>query len=128
MRSEAEVVNYLKRKRTSPQDITSTINKLKDLKFVDDLKFCSWWQESRDRNHPVGARVLQQELRQKGVPREIISQVIDVNRDTEFNRAHQALAKKRHIADPVSFLARRGFSWEVISLTTKDLQGTIEDR
>lgn len=128
-RSEAEVVNFLKRKRIDPQEITSTLTKLKDLLFVDDAKFASWWQESRDHSHPIGASLIKQELRQKGVAPEIINQTINADHKTEVKRAQNALAKKRQFAalnDPKlvqtaqNFLTRRGFSWEVISTVIEE--------
>ncbi len=125
LRSEAEIASYLKRKKIPLVEISTVVNKLKDLQFIDDVKFCSWWQESRDQTHPVSCRVLTQELRQKGVTHEIIAQTLDISHETESKRAVNALASKRHIGDPASFLARRGFSWEVISLTIKAAEGTI---
>lgn len=122
-RSESEIVSYLKRKKISPQSISVTINRLKDLQFIDDYKFCLWWQESRDRAHPVSARVLKQELYRKGIAKDTIAGIIDNNLATELARANQAIQHKRqfaNLADPIirqkatQFLARRGFSWEVI--------------
>lgn len=119
-RSEAEVTGYLKRKRVLSSDITTIVTKLKDLEFLNDAKFCLWWQESRDRSHPISAALLKQELRQKGVATEVMTQVLDASHATELTRAQEALAKKRHVNNPSQFLARRGFSWEVITESLKE--------
>lgn len=125
LRSEAEVVAYLKRQRVPPQEITATITKLKDLEFINDQKFCLWWQESRDHSHPVSSHLLQLELRRHGVPTDIIALAIDTSIETNLKRAQTALESKRSIAHPDQFLARRGFSWDIIQLTLKHIQGTI---
>ena len=116
-RSGAEVASYLKRKHVTPADLTSTIAKLKDNQFIDDTKFAQWYQANRDNNHPIGARLLQFELRQKGISSEIITQVIDNSTATQLHRAHKALQKK-NLKNPSQFLARRGFSWDIISRVT----------
>lgn len=123
-RSEAEVATYLKRKRIPLSEIGTTIQKLKDLQFLNDVQFCEWWQESRDRSHPVSARILTAEIRNKGVASGIIADIVVTDSGRECARATQALQQKRHlsnITDPqvkqkaIQFLSRRGFSWEIIS-------------
>lgn len=124
-RSEAEVASYLKRKKISPENISAIINKLKDLQLIDDYKFCLWWQEARDRSRPTSSRLLQFELRRKGIPIDIITRAIDNSTITDLKRAQAALESKRITAHKDQFLARRGFSWDIIQLTLKDIQGTI---
>lgn len=52
------------------------VDRLVDLGYLDDRAFASAWVESRDRARPRGVVALRQELQQKGVPRDIVDEIL----------------------------------------------------
>ena len=52
--------------------IAATCERLAALGYLDDAAFARWWGEQRDRHAPRGRRMIEAELRQHGVPREVI--------------------------------------------------------
>jgi len=52
--------------------IGATLERLSALGYLDDAEFARWWTEQRDRHAPRGRRMLEAELRQRGVPRDVI--------------------------------------------------------
>lgn len=122
-RSEKEVHDYLRRKKSPPELIEKVIKKLKQLKQVNDLEFARWWVEQRSTFRPRGKFGLTMELRQKGVNEKIIKQVIDEKvkelplaqklAQKKF-KAYKNLPREERYQKMSAFLARRGFSWEII--------------
>src|SRR5579864_4376054 len=70
-RSREEVRRYLRRKETSPEIIEAALARLDRLDFVNDRAFAGFWIESREHFSPRGSRALKNELRMKGVDREV---------------------------------------------------------
>jgi regulatory protein len=131
-RSQREVHDYLKRKNTPPEVIDAALARLQRLDLVNDRNFASFWLETREQFSPKGARALKNELRVKGVEREIVDEVVDDEQDEE--RAQRAAEKKAFslLRQPGidyaafqrrlgSFLQRRGFGYDVTSRTVKRL-------
>lgn len=122
-RSEKEIVDYLKRKKTDPKLIDEVVDKLKSLGQLDDYAFAVWWVEQRMIFRPKGKLALSMELRQKGVEREISDKIIAEKVD-ELPLAKKAAEKKLKTYKNLprmefrqkmaSFLARRGFSWGTV--------------
>ena len=71
-RTRWEVERRLKRTGATEATIETTLNRLTELGYLDDAAFARWWAEQRDRHAPRGRRLLEAELRGKGVPRELI--------------------------------------------------------
>ncbi len=63
--------------------IDRTLDRLAELGLVDDLAFARWWLEQRDRHAPRGRRMLEAELRQHGVAREVIAALREEMRGAE---------------------------------------------
>src|SRR5436190_18294055 len=70
-RSREEVRRYLRRKETPPEIIEAALARLDRLDLVNDHAFTTFWVESREQFSPRGARALKNELRMKGVEREV---------------------------------------------------------
>lgn len=125
-RSEKEIKLWFKRKGTDTQEAPVVFNRLKSLKLADDEAFARWWILQRSQFRPKGKIALTAELKQKGVGRKIIERVLEAQEVPEKELAREAAVKKltRLSRLPVekkkqkllSFLGRRGFSWE----TAKD--------
>src|SRR3989442_11226385 len=131
-RSREEVRRYLRRKETPPEIIEAALARLDRLDFVNDRTFAGFWIESREQFSPRGARALKNELRMKGVEREVVEELIDDEKDEE--RALLAGRKKALslVRIPTmdfatfrtrlgSFLQRRGFGYEVSTRTVRAL-------
>src|SRR5438132_13535580 len=76
-RSREEVRRYLRRKETPPEVIESVLARLDHLDLVNDHDFASFWVETREHFSPRGAYALKNELRMKGVAREVADAVVD---------------------------------------------------
>lgn len=91
------------------------IARLEKLGYLNDLEFARWFAQSRRANRPRSVRVLASELDTKGISKEIITQVIsDQGDDKSALRA--IIAKKSRLGKDklVPYLARLGFSWDMI--------------
>jgi len=131
-RSREEVRRYLRRKETSPEIIESALARLDRLDFVNDRSFAGFWIESREHFSPRGARALKNELRLKGVDREVVDELVSDDQDEA--RAMRAGRKKAMtlLHNPGidyatfrnrlgSFLQRRGFGYQVVTKIVRDL-------
>jgi len=108
--SEKEVYDHLAR-HWPESDVKQAISKLKELKFIDDKAFATWYQESRLRARPMSAKLLSLELKRKGL--EIKNLKLEIS---ELELAKNALSKKKKLTwkQAMRFLASRGFSWDTI--------------
>ncbi|EFH87622.1 regulatory protein RecX [Ktedonobacter sp. SOSP1-85] len=129
-RSRQEVRNYLRRKGTTPEHIQVVLERLDRMDLVNDRSFASFWLENREQFSPKGAQALKNELRQKGIQREVIDELVDEENDE--GRAQRAAEKKARslLRQPSidyatfyrrlgSFLQRRGFSFEITKRIVK---------
>jgi len=124
-RSEKEIYQRLKKKKFDDRIIKETIAFLKDKDFINDNYFAKAWLESRLKR-PLGLRRIKEELRIKGIGKEIIDSQIDQIKKNyseedivaeiakvRFNRLKNIepqKAKRRLYA----YLLRRGFSPDVV--------------
>src|SRR5437870_8928497 len=131
-RSREEVRRYLRRKETPPETIDAALARLDRLDLINDHTFASFWVESREQFSPRGARALKNELRMKGVEREVVEEMIDDEKDEE--RALRAGRKKALSLVRIpsmdfatsrarlgSSLQRRGFGYAVSTRTVRAL-------
>lgn len=131
-RSREEVRRYLKRKETPPELIEAVMERLSRLDLVNDQQFAAFWIETRENFSPRGARALKNELRMKGVERDVVDELVSDEQDEE--RAMQAGRKKAVSLLRLpsmdfatfrsrlgSFLQRRGFGYGVVTQTVKAL-------
>ena len=109
--------------------VETVVERLIEMEYLDDAAFATAWVESRDRARPRGEMALRRELALKGVPRDLIDDVIiariDAATDEDPNRAAAIalLERKRSMLERVpdpslrrqkaySLLARNGFDPE----------------
>lgn len=125
-RSEKEIRDYLIKKNADPDIIDAIVSRLYEQKFLDDEAFARAWVRSRAMFRPRGKRMLQIELQQKGIQKELIQQILEEDSEDvpdELTQAKNLIAKRveklkdepRHIIYQKvgSFLARRGYSWDI---------------
>ena len=137
-RSREEVRRYLRRKETPPEIIEAALARLDRLDFVNDRTFAGFWIESREQFSPRGARALKNELRMKGVERDVVDEMVNDEQDEE--RALRAGRKKAIALVNVpnidyatfrnrlgSFLQRRGFGYQITTRTVRALWKELKE-
>ncbi len=135
-RSVAEVQRHLRRKGFEEETIQQVINRLKEWGYLDDEAFARFWVENRERFRPRGLMALRQELRQKGIAREIIERVLaDVDPEASARAALAARVRQwRHLdwrsfrKKAGDFLARRGFSYDIINDVVRSTWRELHER
>ena len=130
-RSTKELTDHLRKKSFDGSARDHAISRLQELGYLDDTAFARFWIESRDTHRPRGRRALAWELRKKGVAEEVIEDALARFGSDEATLARQAARKRAatlKTADPGkfrqqlgAFLARRGFSYEVIEQVVDEL-------
>lgn len=136
-RSEREVRDRLRRGGYGQEAIDQAIARLHDWRYLDDEDFARRWVENRAMHRPRGKRLLQQELRTKGIDRETAREVIDEAALDEEGDAEQ-LARRRLPSyagdDPAAirrrlgaYLARRGYGYDVIRAALERVLGEDDE-
>ncbi len=133
-RSEKEVRDYIYQKfregKFEIEDvywgdvIEEVISDLKKYDLINDEKFAEWYVRNRKDFKPRGKSLLSQELNQKGVSKNIITQVLAYDDDVDLNLARSLTEKKLRTLDRfseekrkeklIAFLQRKGFGWSII--------------
>jgi regulatory protein len=128
-RSEREIRDRLARHEFDVQVVDRVIERLRRIKLVDDAAFASYWVEQRATHRPRGARLLKQELRQKGVSHEVVAESLPTEDDSEgAYRAAQRKATSLRALDERTFkqrlggfLQRRGYGYETVKTVVNRL-------
>jgi regulatory protein len=148
-RTRWEVERRLRRSGADDSVIAATTERLGDLGYLDDAEFARWWGEQRDRHAPRGLRMIEAELRQRGVPREIIEAFRDEHAaperlpedaglpSDESSRAREALAghlrgrplptDRKALQRVGMFLVRRGFDPDVVRSALRSAPNAADD-
>jgi regulatory protein len=133
-RSRAEVRRYLLRKETPPDIIDAAMARLDRYDLVNDRSFATFWIENREQFSPRGVRAIKNELRMKGVDRDVVDELIEDEEEKDEELALRAARKKALslTQNPSmdfntfrnrlgSFLQRRGFNYDVSKRTVRQL-------
>ena len=125
-RSIGEMRQRLEERGFEEEIVDSVVKKLKEMEFLDDLKFAREWVRSRMEGSPKGSYGLRLELQEKKVSDVIIHAVLEeysekydereVARTLAMKRMRVLANKERGVIQGrlADFLARRGFSYNVI--------------
>lgn len=134
-RSEQEVSKRLIDKGFSESVVATTLERLKEKAYVDDLEFACMWVDNRSTFRPRSHRLLSMELRQKGISDENITKALESLSTPEEELAYQAARNKALKCKSLdwqsfrkkvgSFLARRGFSYAITNPVLKRLWDEI---
>jgi len=127
-RSEQEVRQRLRRAGVAEDAADGVLGQLRQHGLVDDAGFAQYWLEQRQTFRPRGARLLRAELRQHGIPPDLVAAAaaeLASSADADAYRAAQkravalaalAVADERAFkARLAQFLSRRGFDWDTIA-------------
>jgi regulatory protein len=136
-RSEREVRDRLRRGRYSQEAIDHAITRLHEWRYLDDEDFARRWVENRSTHRPRGRRLLQQELRQKGIAGETVRDVI-AESDLDEVAMATSLARQRlpsYAGQDLQtvrrrlggYLARRGYGFDVVRTALNSALGEADD-
>jgi regulatory protein len=139
-RSERELRGRLRMKGYTPGAIDEAIRKVVDWGYLDDERFAVAWVEQRQAGKPRSRRALANELREKGVAREIVETTLEEAEIDEIADARRLAADKwrkdaglepdKRRQRTAAFLARRGYGWDVAKTILDELardEGDGED-
>ncbi|HEU5430834.1 MAG TPA: RecX family transcriptional regulator, partial [Thermomicrobiales bacterium] len=123
-RTEREVRDRLRERGFAPETVDAVVARLHGWRYLDDVGFARAWVDRRVEHHPRGRRLLEQELRRKGIDRELARDTLDESDLNEIAAATE-LARKRAAAyagdDPATarrrlggYLQRRGFAYDAV--------------
>jgi regulatory protein len=136
-RSESEVRRRLREAGFAPETIDAAVERLRKVGLVDDAAFARYWVENRAEFRPRGARIVEAELRSKGVDREVAREALaqDDLASPEEQAYRVAVKMAGRLAGESqnvfrqrvsAFLGRRGFDYDVVASVTKRLWGEIQ--
>lgn len=136
-RSEKEIDTWFYKKKVHDSMHKRLKDKLRKLDLLDDKEFAKWWVGQRLEFKFRSKRQLNQELRKKGISRDLINEVIgkSVDQDYESKAATELLERKAYRwknkkdlktkKKMMDFLARKGFNWDTVR---KAVDGYLEER
>lgn len=137
-RTEHQVLEFLRSKEATPEEIEAVMPWLRDFKVVDDRLYAQRFIEAARVQKPLSKAMTSQTLKRKGVPDDIIELALQ-EYYTSADALHAASAltgKKLRMLQPssdkvrddklVRFLQYRGFSWDVIRVVIEQVRaGTL---
>ncbi len=124
-RSEDEIRRRLRRSKFGDHTIDEVVGTLRAQGLIDDVAFARFWRDNRERFRPRGRRMLEVELRQKGVASDSIAEALEGLEDEDGAlKAVRAKSGSLRGLDYASFhrragdfLRRRGFGFELVNKT-----------
>jgi regulatory protein len=131
-RSKKEISDWFRRKEVHESMHAELFNKLTRLELLDDTKFANWWIAQRTNFRPKSKMALTMELRQKGIDKDIIKEVLSESGIDELTLAKQLVEKKRRAWERLEpqdkkkkityILGSKGFGWDIIKEVFKTLE------
>ncbi|MBI3342734.1 regulatory protein RecX [Candidatus Gottesmanbacteria bacterium] len=122
--------------------IDRVLTRLRELGYVDDAKFVSWWVDQRKSYKPKGVRLIAQELKAKGISDDLVQSLLvkrkdyftcgrsENSTDDEVVLARRAVERKLPLWNKLpkleqkrklyGFLGRRGFDSDTIQRVILD--------
>jgi regulatory protein len=133
MRSEKEVLTYLRKNEISVEVCEEILKKLKEYGYLNDLEFAKMFVRNRMEFSAKGPAVIKQELNQKGVGKLHINQALELYPfDLQVDKANTFAQKKLNTKRKESItqikqkisqtLSGKGFPWEVIQVVMDSLE------
>ena len=75
-RSQSELQSRLRQHGYETATVNKVVARLRELELLDDAAFARYWAENREEFSPRGRRLMEMELRRKGLDRETIAQAV----------------------------------------------------
>lgn len=133
MQTSRELRTRLQRKGFEPPAIDAALERLTNYGYLNDERFAELWIENRQAHRPRGKRMLEHELRQKGIDRQIVEETVGSmeidDRAAALQVANKQLRRFESLPLPeqkrklTGILARRGFDFGVIRATLETVFG-----
>ncbi len=129
-RSEQEMRRKLAEKNFSVDQVEQVVKKLKQANLIQDRSFALAWVENRNNSHPRSQRLMRHELLRKGVDETHIENALKTSStDLELARRAAVTYSRRLTGNDYEafrkrlsgFLARRGFSYDIIAPVIAEL-------
>lgn len=132
---------YLRKKKMEGREqqkelIDKVIKRLLELKYLDDESYSTDYINEKVKFRPKGKFLLKRELKLKGIPEEVIDNILEKQQIDELELAETALKKRRQRWKDLpllkqrnraaSFLASRGFRPEIVYKTISSCYNTDE--
>jgi regulatory protein len=133
-RSIQETRQHLAKKEYEEEVIDQVLYRLQAVDLLNDAAFARYWVEQRETFKPRSKIALQQELRQKGIDRTLIDEVVaEVDELAAAMQAATPKARRWHTLPEQQFrlklggfLQRRGFNYGIIREVTEALWSEFE--
>ena len=129
--SRFQFEQYLIKRNVPLEAIAQVATRFEEIKLLDDKEFAAMWVRTRRATRGTGWRVLQQELKLKGISPEIIETFVLSDPTTEYEMALEIGTKKFRSLQRLereviwrrltSFLIRRGHSSSTAIRVTTEL-------
>ena len=141
IKSELEIVNYLKKKKFENEIINQTVNRLKKLNYINDREFAVKFTDYKMRTKTVGLNFIKNELMRKGIKRDIIEEIVGAYsihhipitdkdptplQQLAFKKFEAVKNKKNPLEKVKMFLIGRGFNFDEIELVLKTLKSKMK--
>lgn len=98
-RTEKNIRTKLIQSHYTDESITPVIEELKEYKYIDDVNYAYEYANSLKFNGNKSRRVIEVKLYEKGVPREVISQVMNDIETDETEQIERMIRKKGYEPD-----------------------------
>ena len=132
MKTEKQIVDYLKGKGYVERVIEFVLGKLKEYNFVDDETFVELY--IKQSTNTKGKKRLQYELKNKGIDEKLVLEKVDeieTDRETALSLAEKFLQKKKNEKNVreklFRFLSYRGFAVDDITYVLRMVKMEEED-
>lgn len=117
-KTQKEMFFYLKNKNFSVESINFVLEKLKSYNYIDDLSYAKNYVEEKSKVY--GKRLMRQKLFQKGISKEIIDQVLQIEQTDIVKNICEKFMKNKEKNQQnkqklYRFLLSRGFSYDECS-------------
>ena len=135
-RTKKEIRQKLIEKGYSNAQTQDVIDRLENSGLVEDARFAQMWVENRNEFHPRSQRLMQLEMKQKGIDEEVIESALGGSADDSelaLRAAKKQLRKYEHLEWPVfrqklsAFLARRGFTYGTIAPVVRSIWESMKN-
>lgn len=133
-RSEKELRISMKRKEYTDDNIETAIEYCKEHGYIDDLKFAQSFVNDKINLNKYGPERIKYDLMLKGISRDIVDEVLVLDRDEQLDIAREVANKKKSsykndnkrdvYRKLSSFLQRKGFTYDIISKVVRE---TLEE-
>lgn len=137
MRTKKEIYDYLMKKELEPEYIEKIIERLTKEKLLNDREFAEMFVRTRMNTSSKGPKLIEQELREKGVSAAIIASVIPMyGYEEQYDKAYKFMEKKLRQSTKHAFrkrmeqlqmnLIRKGFASDVVKDVASEFSGELD--